>query len=1188
MSTPSSAARRKKKPKRPRVKDMGVDNTTAMACAVMLKFNPNHKPAGPQGGQFTSGPAGSAPTRNGGHAAHTADDVRQALGYQPEGHQASPAHVYRAVSHADYQRIMNDPKETLDSKSGDTYTDVDPGAAPFRIAQRQGRVIMKIETPTYSVRGPGMFILPKGLNRDAVKGAVAVASPHVPDTSDEHVAAITQPVEPPQPTQTTPEPKKQGIGVGAHFAVGGKTVEEVHRNAWNKRERYAGDAVAASAAHQYRQEHGLPEPKFVEGEGLKTIQANLGRARTIVAQAEAAKERGEKPDAKTVAAYDDLVKQAQAQLAMMKRHGINVEFLSKQEIIDRGLDPEGLNPYPTARAQRDDVQRNHRLMIASLSDYPESYHPILDSSKGGAYDQFRAVHDYFGHVAPGTGFDRHGELEAWLHHMSMFYGPAAQAASSELTLENSYLATHPGESAPHFAHLLPNDVVQPYDQEGNFKGEGWLHRLSYHTKGLLPIMLKGDKPGHDFHGNQYKPGVSGGSTPPTPGEGPGEDRNPSGLEAVTPDAMRGLIDQAVENGGFTWHPHDGSTPTTGYQVGGMRPGHEIPFTNPHDEQQQRAVAKAMVAELRSNADIYNNRNIYLGGWYDSRSGNFVIEPSQNISDRSSAILHGVDRNQVSIWDDAAAAHGDYDHAEVQTGGSGEYRDERQRHYKQAGPRPSSSASLRRRVGGVVPGPGEGGSGRALPVTLTPPTGQPGGRPAAPHHGPGTTPRRAFPLLTKSAVEGVEAVAKFNHNHRGKGPGGGEFTSGPEAGAGSPHPADILGPSARPTSNDAGRLISPHNALPDPSRGKSGRADPRPDNPHATELSRLSPETQRQVKQQVADATEVMFGRPMKQADIEANIEAMLEESLSKDHAAVEEGKVWYQHAHDLAQDISGHAGVPLRNVVGMIAAMSPNSYWEENIDMARYFAQTLHDDPVVDVTPEQLAAINDQAIHSKPNEKHETIANGQRLSEMTPMQAAIALKGIGQMVIGKTVPGVKIKDGSRDRRYQWTTGLANMAKAVEMYRGADPDQVLGGHKTRSFFNNIADPQNKEGRNDVTMDSHAVSLAVGARIANSAPQLDKLFTTGQVKRENVSGTYSLFADAYRAVAAKHGLQPNQLQAITWVHWRNLDNDERFPDFNNKTAWRSDRKRNDRRRARVAELWAYEKALPLRLAPVMSHV
>lgn len=267
---------------------------------------------------------------------------------------------------------------------------------------------------------------------------------------------------------------KQGIGVSDAMDLGGDTPAEKHRRAWVNRERYDADPTAAAAAAAYRESIGLPEPDF--GQDLTEIPCHLGRARKVAAMAMLDfSDRNGKPSAEAIEAYAELGAQTEAQLAAMKAAGVEVEYLSKQDIIDRGLDPAGLNPYPTAEAQKNSVAETGKLMIASLVDYPESYHPILDSSQGGTYDQFRAVHDYFGHVAQATGFDRHGEFQAWLSHTSMFTGKARLAASSELHVENSFLVTT-GQSAPHFSYLLPEEIANPFTSEGVFKGTDWVSR----------------------------------------------------------------------------------------------------------------------------------------------------------------------------------------------------------------------------------------------------------------------------------------------------------------------------------------------------------------------------------------------------------------------------------------------------------------------------------------------------------------------------------------------------------------------------------------------------------------------------------------------------------------------------------------------------------------------------------------
>lgn len=141
-------------------------------------------------------------------------------------------------------------------------------------------------------------------------------------------------------------------------------------------------------------------------------------------------------------AYDELARQVDEQLTLLHALGLTVDYVS---------DPE---PYVTSCEQATDVCNNGHLSIATIACWPEAYHPVLGNDRGGTYDRFRAVHDTFGHVAIGTGFDRHGEFAAWLHHASMFFGSAQLAATTELHGENSVLAAT-GVPAQHKATLLP-------------------------------------------------------------------------------------------------------------------------------------------------------------------------------------------------------------------------------------------------------------------------------------------------------------------------------------------------------------------------------------------------------------------------------------------------------------------------------------------------------------------------------------------------------------------------------------------------------------------------------------------------------------------------------------------------------------------------------------------------------------
>lgn len=238
-------------------------------------------------------------------------------------------------------------------------------------------------------------------------------------------------------------------------------------------ELYPPAQFLEDAAKNYREGLGLVSPQISD---WRAIENPTEREKAIGAAFAAAKSDPNDPLVKQ--AYADLVSQTGEQWHLLTDpkadggFGVHVDFVSPEQIkagYSTGLpDKEGLNPYPTAQAQRDDLVNNGHLAIASIADYPEAAHPLLDSSRGGEYDMFRAVHDSFGHAAIGADFTRHGEYEAWTHHASMFYGAARQAASTELTGENSFLVTT-HTPADHKAALLDDTLVSlPFDNKGNF------------------------------------------------------------------------------------------------------------------------------------------------------------------------------------------------------------------------------------------------------------------------------------------------------------------------------------------------------------------------------------------------------------------------------------------------------------------------------------------------------------------------------------------------------------------------------------------------------------------------------------------------------------------------------------------------------------------------------------------------
>jgi hypothetical protein len=98
---------------------------------------------------------------------------------------------------------------------------------------------------------------------------------------------------------------------------------------------------------------------------------------------------------------------------------------------------------------------------------------------------------------------------------------------------------------------------------------------------------------------------------------------------------------------------------------------------------------------------------------------------------------------------------------------------------------------------------------------------------------------------------------------------------------------------------------------------------------------------------------------------------------------------------------------------------------------------------------------------------------------------------------------------------------ANNRKARRIANGIEPLKVLGGEKTRAFYQCIESAGNCDA---VCVDRHAIAVCLGRNAEES-------------ERKNVQRKkYAAYANAYRNVASEIGILPSELQAVCWVCWR----------------------------------------------------
>lgn len=143
-----------------------------------------------------------------------------------------------------------------------------------------------------------------------------------------------------------------------------------------------------------------------------------------------------------VGSYKALAAEVREQYVMLRAAGMAVAFVDYE-------------PYRVGRDLLADAQRGTiRVLRTAVGD---NRHPFLSDTEN---DLFRAVHDYFGHVLTGRGFDRHGEEAAFQAHSAMF-GVVAQRALATETRGQTAALIATGSFARQKMALLPAPYFRP-------------------------------------------------------------------------------------------------------------------------------------------------------------------------------------------------------------------------------------------------------------------------------------------------------------------------------------------------------------------------------------------------------------------------------------------------------------------------------------------------------------------------------------------------------------------------------------------------------------------------------------------------------------------------------------------------------------------------------------------------------
>ena len=275
-------------------------------------------------------------------------------------------------------------------------------------------------------------------------------------------------------------------------------------------------------------------------------------------------------------------------------------------------------------------------------------------------------------------------------------------------------------------------------------------------------------------------------------------------------------------------------------------------------------------------------------------------------------------------------------------------------------------------------------------------------------------------------------------------------------------------------------------------------------------------------------------------------------------------KLWYVGANKIAKDFSEKYGVSLQSASGVLAALSPQKDWYMNVSLAERTLDivTNKKDFVYDA---KMRAMGLEKFGKPQYKKLLDAIDGKKLSELeTVEEKAIWVRIYDEAFNDRSFKvitpegnfgDVVLTDDGVNARAGWNSNVMIKNAIIALESNGDKAIISGAlgdaHKVRSFYNNIVDPNSKNG--DVTIDTHAVAAAtlrpVGGKhtIVNhnfgTAPSVkdqkaDWKGATKNSKVNGIKGLYSIYAEAYRRAAAERGVLPREMQSITWEAVRGL--------------------------------------------------
>lgn len=256
-------------------------------------------------------------------------------------------------------------------------------------------------------------------------------------------------------------------------------------------------------------------------------------------------------------------------------------------------------------------------------------------------------------------------------------------------------------------------------------------------------------------------------------------------------------------------------------------------------------------------------------------------------------------------------------------------------------------------------------------------------------------------------------------------------------------------------------------------------------------------------------------------------------------------KLWYDGGRRIIDRWVKEFGFTDAQTAAVIAVFSPQTDWYANVSRANRVLDFVTSKTQSQWTPEMQA----RADKILKNDAERAVVGRAYADLKTNEERAVWIRVYDEAHSNREYP-VITPEGDFVAARRTKTGQAStlawanygqIVKALNVLENGSAknisDQLGGEHKVRNFYNNLFEPNAADGH--VTIDTHAVAAALFSPLAGGSPAVvANLGGTGSDALTGLSGSYALYAEAYRRAAASRGLLAREIQSITWEAVRGI--------------------------------------------------